>query len=385
MNKYSNKIVIESLGLPMLTCFDDLVKEVSLSEKLVYWLTKRDAEGRYKTFFIKKKDGNKRKINSPSLALKIVQRWTLENILYKIKTSQYSYGFKRDIRKGSPLVYCAEKHKNNLYVLKLDLKNFYPSIKRESVCYIFKNVGYNADISNLLTNICVVNDELPQGAVTSPYLANLVCRKLDFRIAGYCNKRNIVYTRYADDLTFSCDDRELLRKIYGMIKKIVEDEGFCLNQKKTVFMTPKNHKEVLGVTINDGLLKAPKEVKKDIRAMLHYEVATGDYAMNDEIRGYVAYVDSIEKNYKNKCISYLKRLSESTLCLFPDVVKAYNSNKIYKELPDMKEKQVADFCEEDEDEFANMIYQEHEQYLILKGILNKTNEEDITDLQNPFW
>ena len=46
---------------------------------------------------------------------------------------------------------------------------------------------------------------------------------------------------------------------------------------------------------------------------------------------------------------------------------------------------VADFCEEDEDEFANMIYQEHEQYLILKGILNKTNEEDITDLQNPFW
>lgn len=251
--------------------------------------------------------------------------------------------------------------------------------------YIFKNVGYNADISNLLTNICVVNDELPQGAVTSPYLANLVCRKLDFRIAGYCNKRNIVYTRYADDLTFSCDDRELLRKIYGMIKKIVEDEGFCLNQRKTVFMTPKNHKEVLGVTINDGLLKAPKEVKKDIRAMLHYEVATGDYAMNDEIRGYVAYVDSIEKNYKNKCISYLKRLSESTLCLFPDVVKAYNSNKIYKELPDMKEKQVADFCEEDEDEFANMIYQEHEQYLILKGILNKTNEEDITDLQNPFW
>lgn len=93
MNKYSNKIVIESLGLPMLTCFDDLVKEVSLSEKLVYWLTKRDAEGRYKTFFIKKKDGNKRKINAPSLALKIVQRWTLENILYKIKTSQYSYGF----------------------------------------------------------------------------------------------------------------------------------------------------------------------------------------------------------------------------------------------------------------------------------------------------
>ena len=56
MKKYSNKTVIESLGLPMLTCFDDLVKELSLSGKLVYWLTKQDAEGRYKTFFIEKKE-----------------------------------------------------------------------------------------------------------------------------------------------------------------------------------------------------------------------------------------------------------------------------------------------------------------------------------------
>lgn len=383
MRKYSNKTVIDSLGLPMLTCLDDLVKELSLSGKLVYWLTKQDAEGRYKTFFIDKKNGEKRKINAPSLALRIVQRWVLENILYKIKTSQYSYGFTKGKRNGSPLVYCAEKHKNNLYVLKLDLKNFYPSIKREKVYYAFLNIGYNADISNLLTNICVVDDELPQGAVTSPYLANLICRKLDLRIAGYCNKRNIVYTRYADDLVFSCDDRELLRKIYGMVKKIVEDEGFCLNQKKTVFMTPKSHKEVLGVTINDSLIKAPKEIKRSIRAMIHYEVVTGDYTMNDKIRGYVAYIDSIEKNYKDKCISYLQKLSESTFCLFPDVVKAYNSNKIYKELPDMKEKRATDFVElKEADDFSNMIYYEREEYLISKGLLNK--KENVSELEELF-
>lgn len=372
MKKYSNKTVIESLELPMLTCFDDLVKELRLSGKLVYWLTKEDAKGKYKTFFISKKDGNQRKINAPSLSLKIAQRWVLESILYKIKTSQYSYGFTKGKRKGSPLVYCAEKHKNNLYILKLDLKNFYPSIKREKVYYAFSNIGYNADVSNLLANICVADGELPQGAVTSPYLANLICRKLDLRIAGYCNKRNIVYTRYADDLTFSCDDRELLRKIHGMIKKIVEDEGFCLNQKKTIFMTPKNHKVVLGVTVNDSLLKAPKEIKKTIRAMIHYEVATCDYTMNDKIRGYIAYVDSIEKNYKNKCISYLKKLSESTLCLFPDVVMAYNSNKIYKELPDMKQKQATDFVKlEDADDFSMRIYYEHKEYLISNGLLNE--------------
>ena len=372
MKKYSNKTVIEFLGLPMLTCFDDLVKELSLSRKLVYWLTKEDAKGRYKTFFIEKRNGNKRKINAPSLSLKIVQRWVLKNILYKIKVSQYSYGFTKEKRKGSPLVYCAEKHKNNLYVLKLDLKDFYPSINRKKVYYVFSNIGYNSDVSNLLTNICTVDGELPQGAVTSSYLANLICRKLDLRIAGYCNKRNIVYTRYADDLTFSCDDRDLLRKIYYMIKKIVEDEGFCLNQKKTIFMTPKCHRVVLGITINDSLLKAPKEIKKSIRAMIHYEVATGDYTMNDKIRGYIAYVDSIEKNYKSKCIIYIQKLSESTLCLFPDIVKAYNSNKIYKELPNMVEKQALDFVDpKDADCFYNMIYYEHEEYLISNGLLVK--------------
>lgn len=387
MKKYSNKTVIESLGLPMLTCFNDLVKELSLSGKLVYWLTKRDSKGKYKTFFIKKKDGTKRKINAPSLSLKIVQRWVLENILYKVKQSQYSIGFTKGQQKGSPLLYCAQKHKNNLYILKLDLQNFYPSINREKIYYIFSSIGYNTIISNLLTNICVVNDELPQGAVTSPYLANLVCRNLDMRIAGYCNKRNIVYTRYADDLTFSCDDGYLLRKIYGMIKKIVEDEGFHLNQKKTSFMTPKNHKVILGVTVNDSLPKAPKELKKNIRAMLHYEVATGDYTMNEKIRGYIAYIDSIEKNYKNKCIEYLKKLSESTLCLFPDIVKAYNNNKIYKELPDMKEKQATDFVKEDDiDDFYDLIYYNHNEYLTAKGFLseNISVSEDVLDLNNPF-
>lgn len=383
MNKYSNKTVIKSLCLPMLTSFDDLVKELRLSRKLVYWLTKQDADGRYKTFFIKKSNGDNRKINAPSLSLKIVQRWILENILYKIKASQYSYGFIRGERRGSPLACCAEKHKDNLYILKLDLKNFYPSINREKVYYIFANIGYNASVSNLLTNICVVNKELPQGAVTSAYLANLICKKLDLRIAGYCNKRNIVYTRYADDLTFSSDDRELLRKIYRMIKNIVEDEGFFLNKKKTTFMTPKNHKTVLGITLNEGSLKAPREIKRSVRAMLHYEVTAGDYTMNDKIRGYIAYVDSIEKNYKKKCINYLQKLSESTLCLFPDIVKAYNSNKIYKEIPDMKNKNITDFVKsKDANEFYEMIYYEHEEYLNSKGVLNR--KANIANLEELF-
>lgn len=379
MKRYSNKAIIASLNLPMLTCFDDIVKEVRLDAKLIYWLTKKDAYRKYKTFYIAKKDGSQREINAPTLALKLFQRWILENILYKIRTSKYSYGFEK--KKGSPLVRCAEMHKNNLYILKVDLKNFYPSIDRQRVFFEFVNIGYNDEVSDLLTNACVLDDQLPQGAVTSAYLANLICRKLDNRIAGYCNKRNIVYTRYADDLTFSCDDRDLLKRVHRMVKVIVEDEGFVLNEKKTIFMTPKCQKRVLGITINDNLIKAPRETKRMIRAMLHYAVATGDYSMNDKIRGYIAYVDSIEKTYKKKCINYLVKLSESDLSLFADVVKAFNSNKIFTELPDMVEKQPIDFVQyEDIADYENMVYCERESYLASHGLISEQDKVVKLDL-----
>lgn len=287
-------MVLESLRLPLFEDIETLSEETRLTEKLIYFLTKKDVEGRYKTFYVAKRDGGQREINAPCMSLKVLQRWVLENILYKVRVSQYSLGFLKS-ENGSPLVQCAERHKNNLYILKMDLKDFFPSVRRERVYKQFLQLGYDKYASNLLANICTLNDKLPQGAVTSPYLANLVCYRMDIRIAGYCNKRDITYTRYADDLTFSCDNRDMLRNIYGMIKKIVEDEGFLVNEKKTRFLTPKGHKEIIGVTVNDGVIKAPKEMKRKIRAMIHLAIISGDYSNIDKIRGYISYIDSIEK------------------------------------------------------------------------------------------
>ena len=367
MKKYSNKLIIDSLGIPMITDFEDLVKELRLSSNLVYWLAS-DAKERYEVFKVKKKDNSDRIIAAPVLSLKIVQRWILENILYKIKTSPYSFGFAKGEK--SPLALCAEKHKNNLYVLKMDIRNFYPSISREKIYYIFSEIGYNTEISNLLTNVCTYNNSLPQGAVTSPYISNLVLRKLDFRIAGYCNKRDIVYTRYADDMIFSSDNRDVLKKIYGMIRKIVEDEGFVLNDKKTLFMTPKGHKKVLGLTINNGIIKVSREMKRSLRALIHYQIATSDYSFNQQIRGYISYINSIESGYRKKTVDYINKLATSPLCLFPELVKAFNENKLYKDIPDMKEKESTDFVDyKDKDVFEGMIYSEHEEFLKTHGMI----------------
>ena len=290
-------MTLESLELPSFSDVETLAEATRLTEKLIYYLSKEDAEGRYKRFYIPKKDGSFREINAPCMSLKMVQKWILQNILYKVRVSPYSFGFVRN-GKGCPLVRCAERHRNNLYILKMDLRDFYPSISREKIYIQFLELGYNTYASNLLTNLCTLEKKLPQGAVTSPFLANLVCYRLDIKIAGYCNKRDITYTRYADDLTFSGDNRDMLKKIYGMIKKIAEEEGFIVNQKKTQFLSPKVHKKIVGVTVNDGILKASKLIKRKIRAMIHYQVVTGNYSCNDQIRGYIAYVNSIEENYK---------------------------------------------------------------------------------------
>lgn len=302
--------MIDSLDLPMIVDFDDLARHLRLSRNLVYWLSSTAPE-RYQLYQIPKRDGGRREISAPVQSLKVVQRWVLNEILYKVKVSPYSYGFQKG--RGSPLVACAEKHRRSLYLLKMDLENFYPSIPREKIYGLFVSLGYNSSAANLLTNICTNENCLPQGAVTSARLANLICRNLDYRIAGYCNKREVIYTRYADDLTFSCDNRDTLKGIYSTIQRILNQEGYDINSRKTRFLSPKNRKRVLGITINDSQMKAPKEWKRQVRAMIHHAAVTGDHTQDEAIKGYIAYFKSIEPGYSERLNEYFQKLSSAEL------------------------------------------------------------------------
>lgn len=245
------------------------------------------------------------------------------NILEKLNVTQYSYGFKKG--DCNPMKECASMHKDNLYLMKLDIKNFYNSISKKKVRKIFSSI-YNSEIAYLLTNLCVHKDCLPQGAPTSAYLANLVSISLDNRIAGYCNKHNITYTRYADDMFFSCNNRQALRELYPMINKIIKNEGYSLNLSKTNFKSVSSKRSVLGITINDGNLKCLKELKRNIRSIIYNSIMQGDYSMNDKLRGYIAYVDSVEDGYKIKCTKYIEGLLNS------DKISRKNK-KLYNQFP----------------------------------------------------
>ena len=342
----NNDVLLNTLGIPGIADIKTLADEVKLSERLVYYLSNDNSKGRYRDFEIPKRNGETRKISAPCYSLKMLQRWVLEEILYKVKVSPYSFGFVKSRNRhnnlsnasNSPVVDVARRHLKQVYILKMDLKNFYPSIKSERVFSQFLKIGYGTYASNLLTQICTHEGVLPQGAVTSPYLANIVCYHMDKRIAGYCGKRGITYTRYADDMIFSSDDRRDLRSVYGIFSSIVADEGFCINKKKTRFLGPKGRKEVLGLILNDEKkLVASRDLKRKVRTVIHHQVVSGDYSNQSKVLGYVAYIESIEPGYCEKVKQYIRKFyGDDMVTLFSEAVDGFNCHKYYKDLADMQ-------------------------------------------------
>ena len=334
-----NSVVLNTLGVPVINSFEHLCEQLSITEQLLYYLTYKK-EYCYFQKVIPKKDKTERILNVPNLSLKVVQKWILKEILEKIFVSEQAMAFvpnKNGLREN------AERHKKNIFLLEMDITNFFGTITEQQVYTLFCNIGYNSKVAGILANLCTYNNYLPQGAVTSPYVANLVCYHMDARINGYCSRKDIVYTRYADDLTFSSDNRLLLNKIEKFIKYIVKDEGFTINDKKTRYLSNDVKKTVTGITINDDSIHVDKKFKRDLRAQIYCSIKLKDYQNNSQILGKIAYVNSIEKGFRDKIIRYITNLITRTeFAGNIDVVNAFNDNKLFAELPDMVFEEVCE-------------------------------------------
>ena len=140
--------------------------------------------------------GKSRMILAPSKPLKLRQRWILDEILNKLPTNQCCHGFvqQRSIKTN------AEMHVNKTQVLCMDIHNFFPSININQVFEAFHCVGYTSDVAQALAQLCTHNAILPQGAPTSPTLANIIFSPIDQQILNAISTKEITYTRYADDL-----------------------------------------------------------------------------------------------------------------------------------------------------------------------------------------
>jgi Retron-type reverse transcriptase len=323
--KYKNLIVLETLNLPKIFDIKSFSISIGLTPTILYLLSK-ETKRYYTSIEIPKKKAGTRQLSIPSFSLKLVQRWIKINILDKIAISECAMAFRIGQEYG--IKQNAQLHRHDSCIFKIDLKDFFHNIHREKVFYLFYSLGYNKLVSNILSNICTYNDVLPQGAVTSPSLSNLICKRMDSRLEGMASKRGISYTRYADDLFFSCNDEVLLRKTQKMIYDIIKDEGFKVNSEKVKFMGPSTRKLVTGLLIVENKVIVPRSLKRKVRAMLHYIIATSDYSKLDMVKGYISFISSIEKKYAEKIKKYISDMTnKEQYKVFDDIVKSYNDNR----------------------------------------------------------
>lgn len=227
----------------------------------------RDINNNYYNFQISKKSGGKRDISMPKDILNDIQKFIKEHVLDNIPISLYAYGFV----KGKNIYKNAERHCNKDCVLNIDFKDFFPSIDGKRVYYIFNELcGYNEFVSLFLSEFCLLNNSLPQGASTSPVISNIVTYKLDLRLSKFAKKSGFTYSRYADDITFS-GGYELTKTYYlNVIKKIINEEGFIINPRKLRYQRRGRRQEVTGLIVNNLEPSISKLYIIELRQELYY-------------------------------------------------------------------------------------------------------------------
>jgi RNA-directed DNA polymerase len=217
----------------------------------------------YRTFSIKKKNGKKREISEPLPSLKEIQDWILNNILYIRKNNRFAKAYIPQ----KTIVDNIKFHINQPIVLCVDIQDFFHSITLQSVQEIFVEFGYSLRVAEVLAKLCCLEGHLPQGAPTSPQLSNIYMHSFDTSVAKYCVNKQIRYTRYADDLTFSgnFDDIEVLSFVSQNLNAI----GLKINPEKTKVMTSNMRQIITGIVVNKKA-QIPKEKRRELRQAIYY-------------------------------------------------------------------------------------------------------------------
>lgn len=250
------------------------------------YIISNNIEKYYKKFQISKKNGKKRKILSPYTELKKIQKNILK-LLYEKRVSIYAKAY----TKGIGLVENVNLHCKYKYILKLDILDFFENISYVDIYNIFREYGFSSRVCGLLAHLTTYKDFLPQGAPTSPYLSNLVLRDFDYEIGNWCKKRNINYTRYSDDMTFSMNQYN--EEVIKEIRKILSRIGFKLNNNKICVINNSQQQRITGIVVNEKI-QVDIKYRKKIRQEVYY---IKKYGLDDHLK-----VINAEKRY------YLKSL-----------------------------------------------------------------------------
>jgi S1-C subfamily serine protease len=237
-------------------------------------------ESKYFRFDVRKKSGGVRPIIAPDGFIKIIQSrlHTVLQCVYEPKGVVQGFTLTKSI------VSNADHLDQRRWVLNVDIAEFFPSINFGRVRGMLMASPYNlsATVATVLANICCVDNQLPQGAPTSPIIANMLCARLDAHLSRLSGAHRCSYTRYADDLTFSTDQtlfpRELAERqliddklvwVPGpKLTRTIRKNGFQINLSKVRLQKYNQRQEVTGLITNERV-NVPRKFVREIRAILH--------------------------------------------------------------------------------------------------------------------
>ncbi len=346
------RVVAADWGVPALPTTGDIAAWLGEEVEQLAWLADwrglarlaRDPRlSHYVYRWMPKRSGGMRLLEAPKPRLKEVQRRILREILYRVPPHQAAHGF----RVGRNVLSHARAHAGQGVVLRMDLEDFFVSIPAARVYGVFRTIGYPEEASRVLTGLCTTrasaretlqttlsptpselaalhrtrlryrSRHLPQGAPTSPSLANLCCYGMDVRLAAAAGAVGATYTRYADDLVFSGDASfaRMASRFSAMVGAIAIEEGFQVQHRKTRIMPRSQRQEVTGLVVNQH--PAIRRIEFDrLRATLHNCARLGPESQNRDgrpdfrahLEGAVAWVRQVQPTRGAKLDEVFRRI-----------------------------------------------------------------------------
>lgn len=284
---------------------DILAKRLPLSrnELLLLILT---APNRYKVHTIEKRHNRgKRIIAQPTAEIKLIQKITQRYLSEKLPIHDCAKAYRRN----TSIKDHATPHASNNFLLKIDFKDFFASIKsKDFSTHLEKLIKIDQESAEIFARIFFWRPKgsnnmiLATGAPSSPWLSNTILIDFDTRVADYCRSVGVVYTRYADDLAFSTNNANVLGEILLKVRSICTEIDYpklIINEEKTVFTSKKHNRTLVGLVLsNDGAVSIGRDRKREIRALAkNYDKGQIQAEQISHLRGLLSFTTSIDKSF----------------------------------------------------------------------------------------
>lgn len=302
----------------------------------------RRGHARYRHVLLKKRipgRSSKRLVSIPPKSLAAAQRWLVDHVLRYAPVHQASFAFHPD---SSP-VQAAEQHPNTKWLLKVDVEDFFHSVSEGTVSAIFARLGFPKLLAFELARLCTIPIDrgpgknpaphsspiafyalstegmLPQGAPSSPMLANLAMLQTDTVLADLAQARGFRYSRYADDLAFSSDQERTIAEMHVLQRDVCQalnKAGFKPNLRKTVIRGPGTRRIILGLLVDSSTPRLSRTFKDNLRLHLHYLTSpdfgpakhalarkTGVSSLYHHVRGLIGWAQQVEPAFGSQALA----------------------------------------------------------------------------------